>query len=100
MSTDPVLSIEDLTVTFGTRRGAARAVAGVTWTVAKGETLALVGESGSGKSMSVLAATGLTPRAARVSGSVRLLDDPVLLGQLRGLERRTRAGGHDRVGHR
>lgn len=34
------------------------------------------------------------------SGGVRLLDDPVLLGQLRGLERRTRPGGHDRVGHR
>jgi peptide/nickel transport system ATP-binding protein len=78
MSTDPVLSIEDLTVTFGTRRGAARAVAGVTWSVAKGETLALVGESGSGKSMSVLAATGLTPRSARVSGSVRLLGEDLL----------------------
>ncbi|MGH9256751.1 MAG: hypothetical protein ACRD3C_19495 [Vicinamibacterales bacterium] len=31
---------------------------------------------------------------------VRLLDDAVLLGQLRGLERRTRAGGRDAVGHR
>ena len=34
------------------------------------------------------------------SESVQLLDEPVLLAQLRGLERRTRAGGHDRVGHR
>jgi hypothetical protein len=31
------------------------------------------------------------------SGTVELLDDDVLLAQLRGLERRTRPGGHDRV---
>ncbi|TWJ21471.1 peptide/nickel transport system ATP-binding protein [Micromonospora endolithica] len=61
MSDPPVLSVEDLTVTIGTRRGPARAVAGVDWSVRAGETLALVGESGSGKSMSVLAATGLAP---------------------------------------
>ncbi|MFY1576327.1 ABC transporter ATP-binding protein [Verrucosispora sp. WMMD703] len=70
----PVLAVEDLTVTIGTRRGPARAVAGVDWAVRPGETLALVGESGSGKSMSVLAATGLAPRTARVTGRVHLLD--------------------------
>src|SRR3954467_11631329 len=75
---EPVLDLEDLTVTFGTRRGPARAAAGVSWSVARGETLALVGESGSGKSMSVLAATGLTPRSARVTGSIRLLGEDLL----------------------
>ena len=40
-----------------------------------GETLALVGESGSGKSMTVLAATGLAPAAARVTGRVELLGE-------------------------
>ncbi|MGC5663920.1 ABC transporter ATP-binding protein [Micromonospora sp. WMMD723] len=69
----PVLEISDLTVTLGTRNGPARAVAGVDWSVAPGETLALVGESGSGKSMTVLAATGLAPRFATVTGRVRLL---------------------------
>lgn len=70
--TQPVLALEDLTVTIGSRRGPAEVVAGVDWSVAKGETLALVGESGSGKSMSVLAATGLAPPTAQVSGSARL----------------------------
>ncbi|WBC15902.1 ABC transporter ATP-binding protein [Micromonospora sp. WMMA1998] len=69
-----VLSVEDLTVTVGTRRGPAHAVAGVSWQVRAGETFALVGESGSGKSMTLLAATGLAPRAATVTGRVRLLD--------------------------
>jgi len=75
MSDTPVLSIQDLTVSLGTRRGAARAVAGVDWSVRAGETFALVGESGSGKSMTVLAATGLAPEAARVTGRVELLGE-------------------------
>jgi peptide/nickel transport system ATP-binding protein len=72
---EQVLSIADLTVTLATRRGPARAVAGVAWSVHRGETFALVGESGSGKSMTVLAATGLAPPAARVSGRVDLLGE-------------------------
>jgi hypothetical protein len=34
------------------------------------------------------------------SGRVMLLDDALVLGQLRALERRTRSGGRDSVGHR
>ncbi len=78
MTDEPVLSIEGLTVSFNTRRGRARAVAGVDWAVAKGETLALVGESGSGKSMTVLAATGLTPPSAQVGGAARLLGEDLV----------------------
>ena len=72
---EPVLAIEGLTVSFGGSRGEAKVVDGVDWTVHRGETLAVVGESGSGKSMTVLAATGLAPRGARVGGGVRLLGD-------------------------
>ena len=72
---DPVLAIEDLTVSFSGSRGVATVVDRVDWTVHRGETLAVVGESGSGKSMTVLAATGLAPRGARVGGRVRLLGE-------------------------
>jgi len=47
--------------------------------VAPGEVFGLVGESGSGKSMTALAAMGLLPRGAEVSGSV-LFGDTELLG--------------------
>lgn len=40
---DAVLAVSELTVTIGTRRGPARAVAGVDWSVEAGQTLALVG---------------------------------------------------------
>jgi peptide/nickel transport system ATP-binding protein len=77
----PVLEVEDLAVTFE-RRGEqdTRAVDGVSFSVAPGETIGLVGESGCGKSVTSLAVMGLLPkRGVRVSGSVRL-DGEELLG--------------------
>lgn len=64
---DPLLSVRDLSVDFG----ALRAVRGVSFDLARGQTLALVGESGSGKSSVALAALGLLPASAKVNGSVR-----------------------------
>ncbi len=58
------LKIADLTVRFETDAGTAVAVAGLSFEIAEGETLALVGESGSGKSVSALAIMGLVPRPA------------------------------------
>jgi peptide/nickel transport system ATP-binding protein len=86
---EPVLEIDDLRVAVPGRR-LARIVNGVTWSVSAGETLAVVGESGSGKSMTALSATGLAPEAARVSGSVRLLGEELLVMSS---ERRRKARG-------
>jgi len=47
-----------------------QAVKGVSFTVARGETVALVGESGSGKSVTALSTVSLLPDSAEVAGSV------------------------------
>ncbi len=56
-----LLEVADLSVTFGRGPGAVTAVKGVSFALAKGETLALVGESGSGKSVTALSLLQLLP---------------------------------------
>ncbi|HLX15527.1 MAG TPA: ABC transporter ATP-binding protein [Bradyrhizobium sp.] len=65
--TGPLLRIEDLHVTFSTRRGLVEAVRGVTLALDPGEMLGLVGESGSGKSVTGFATTRLLDAAGRVT---------------------------------
>jgi microcin C transport system ATP-binding protein len=67
---DTVLSVENLQVGFRQDGRVIRAVKGVSFTVAKGETVALVGESGSGKSVTALSTVSLLPGSAEVSGSI------------------------------
>ncbi|MFE7465903.1 ABC transporter ATP-binding protein [Streptomyces sp. NPDC057499] len=54
-----LLEVRDLYVEFHTRDGIAKAVNGVTYSVAEGETLAVLGESGSGKSVTAQAVMGI-----------------------------------------
>ena len=56
-----LLEIEDLRVQFQTQMGTVKAVDGISYTVAAGETVAIVGESGCGKSMSALSVLRLVP---------------------------------------
>ena len=67
-ASDVLLSVEDLRVQFWTDRGTISAVNGVTFEIAKGETLGIVGESGCGKSVTSLALLGILPRAGKVVG--------------------------------
>jgi peptide/nickel transport system ATP-binding protein len=62
--------------------GELKAVRGIDVDVAPGEILGVVGESGSGKSVSFLAAMGLLPASATITGSVKL-DGKELIGSKR-----------------
>ncbi len=83
----PVLSVRDLEVAFPTPDGDVQAVRGVSWDVYEGEVLAIAGESGSGKSVSVMAAMGLLPATAQVSGSIAYRGRDVLAMSDKDLER-------------
>ncbi|WIM93556.1 ABC transporter ATP-binding protein [Actinoplanes oblitus] len=66
---EPLLRVENLSVTFRSPAGPVTAVRGISYDVRPGEVLGIVGESGSGKSVSSLAVMGLLPDTATITGS-------------------------------
>ncbi len=78
--THAMLTIADLGIVFGQGPGAVVAAKGVSFTLNKGETLALVGESGSGKTVTALSILGLLPYplARHPAGSIRFRGQELL----------------------
>jgi len=87
---ETVLDVRGLSVRFRQDGRIIDAVKQVSFSVARGETVALVGESGSGKSVTALSTVALLPDSAEVSGSITYLGqemigaDAALLHKVRG----------------
>src|SRR3989344_5216541 len=75
-----LLEVSNLRIRLQTHRGPADAVRGVSFSLARGETLGLIGESGCGKSITAMSLMGLLPESAQVTGSIRF-DGQELVGR-------------------
>ena len=77
----PLLAVENLRITFPKGAGAAVPVDGVSFTIDRGERVALVGESGSGKSLTSLALLRLVPHPGTIAKDSRIrLDGDDIMG--------------------
>ena len=79
MTTPPRLDVQNLQSFFFTQSGIIKAVNDISFSIAKGETLALVGESGCGKSMTALSLLRLLPDPGKIVRGAVFLDDRDLL---------------------
>ena len=87
---DVVLAVNDLRTHFVFRDRSAKSVDGVTFTLKRGQTLAVVGESGSGKSVTSLSVMRLLAEPGRiVSGSILFRDRAGTAHDLARADRRT-----------
>lgn len=66
----PLLTVDDLSVSFPSRRGAIRAVDRASFVLGRGESLVIAGESGSGKSLLCQSLLGIQPQTATVTGRI------------------------------
>jgi oligopeptide transport system ATP-binding protein len=77
---DPLLQVRDLEVAFYTKDGVVRAVNGISYDVAPGDTLGIVGESGCGKSVSSMSMLRLIPEPpGKIEGGQVLFEGRDLL---------------------
>ena len=75
-----LLDVNGLKIYFHTRDGVVKAVDDISFSVDKGETLAIVGESGSGKSVTCYSLLDLLPKPpAKIEGGTALFDGEDLL---------------------
>jgi peptide/nickel transport system ATP-binding protein len=87
-STEPVVRVDDLRVTFPTMDGDVHAVNGLSFEVPAGGALGIVGESGSGKSVTSLALMGLHRGSrARITGAIEVAGRNVVTASDRELRR-------------
>ncbi len=74
-----LFEIDNLQITFDTKRGPLQAVRGVSLAIRKGESVGIVGESGSGKTVMSRAAMGLLRgRKVQRTGSVKIEGEELL----------------------
>jgi peptide/nickel transport system ATP-binding protein len=94
--TDPILSVRDLRTYFDAPETTLRAVAGVSFDVFPGETVALVGESGCGKTVTCESLTRIDSPPARIVGGEIRYDGEDLT---RASDRRLREVRGDGIAH-
>ncbi len=79
-ATGDLLEVDGLTVSFHTREGVVRAVSDVSFSLARGERLAIVGESGSGKSVMSMSLMQMVARGGTIDGGQVVLNGRNVLG--------------------
>jgi oligopeptide/dipeptide ABC transporter ATP-binding protein len=77
---EPLIRVQDLSVRYRTRDATVHAIDGVSFTLARGQVLALVGESGSGKTTAAMSVLRLLPGEAQVTAGSVYFDGADLLG--------------------
>jgi peptide/nickel transport system ATP-binding protein len=76
----PILVVQDLEIAYRHTNGIRNAIKGISFSVEKGQFIAIAGESGSGKSTVAKAITGLLPKNGFISGGHIFFDGMDLTG--------------------
>lgn len=78
MMNDVLLQVKNLTIDFQSEEGQINALRDISFSICKGEIVAVVGESGSGKTVTSLSILGLLPKAAKIaSGNIFFSDNGI-----------------------